>query len=199
MPGVNRELPGHRWAMCKGPWLLAVMNAARLWFSSALQQNLEWLQASTSILLTCRGGLLHSGIGQSDYSDLSRLITDSFGFLSLAALPCQQRDARQWLLPKPALRLCWKVGSFKNAHLCSACRRGPSARGHFLTKGLNYNRKNGLLHTIDNPIASHFVTLSNSASSFNYRLIIKVCSQWSGAAGIRCLCTATGTPGQLVL
>lgn len=45
-------------------------------------------------------------------------------------------------------------------------------RGNFLTKGLNYNIKNGLLHTIDNPIISHFVTLSNSTSSFNNSLII---------------------------
>lgn len=94
-------------------------------------------------------------------------------FFFLVVLPCQQSDARWWLLPKSAVHLYWKIGSFKKAHLlCSACRRGPSMRGNFLTKGLNYNKKNGLLHTIDNLTVSHFVTLSNSTSSFNNSLII---------------------------
>lgn len=63
-------------------------------------------------------------------------------------------------------------------------------------KGIKLQHKNGLLHPIDHLIISHFVTLSNSTPSFNTSLIINeksVHKYDQGAAGIQCLCTATGT------
>lgn len=63
-------------------------------------------------------------------------------------------------------------------------------------KGIKLQQKNGLLHPIDHLIIPHFVTLSNSTPSFNTSLIINeesVHKYDQGAAGIQCLCTATGT------